>query len=34
MKLGGWILLLLSWGMIVGLAIFCFTKVFAKKELK
>lgn len=34
MKIGGWILLVLSWGMIVGLSIFCFKKVFSKKVLK
>jgi len=34
MKIGGWILLLFSWGMIVGLATFCFKRIFSKKELK
>jgi len=34
MKIGGWILLLISWGMIVGLATFCFKRIFSKKVLK
>ena len=34
MSLGGWIFILFSWGLIIGLSIYCFFKVFAKKELK
>jgi len=34
MTIGGWILFIFSWGMILGVSIFCFKKVFAKKELK
>lgn len=34
MKMGGWIFLVSSWGIILGLTIFCFIKVFSKKELK
>ena len=34
MKLAGWIFLVFSWGIISGLTIFCFIKVFSKKELK
>jgi len=34
MEIGGWILLLISWGVILGLATFCFKKIFNKKELK
>ena len=34
MTIGGWILLILSWGMILGVSIFCFKKVFTKKEFK
>jgi hypothetical protein len=34
MTIGGWILVIFSWGMILGISIFCFIKVFAKKELK
>jgi hypothetical protein len=34
MTIGGWILVILFWGMILGVSIFCFKKVFAKKELK
>lgn len=31
---GGWILLILAWGMILALAAYCFIKVFSKKDLK
>jgi len=34
MSITGWIFLIFSWGMILGLTIFCFIKVFLKKELK
>jgi hypothetical protein len=34
MTIGGWILLIFFWGMILGLATFCFKKVFTKKEFK
>ena len=34
MNYGGWILLILSWGFIIGLTIFCFVKVFSKKDLR
>lgn len=34
MKPAGWVFLILSWGLILGLTIFCFAKVFSKKELK
>jgi hypothetical protein len=34
MRPGGWVFLILSWGIILGLTIFCFFKVFSKKELK
>ena len=30
MKLSGWIFMIISWGMILGLAIFCFTRIFKK----
>jgi len=33
MRIGGWIFLIISWGLILGLTIFCFTKVFSRKEL-
>jgi len=33
MNLGGWILLILSWGVILGLTVFCFMKVFSKNKL-
>lgn len=31
MKLAGWIFIILSWGLIIGLTVFCFLKVFSKK---
>jgi hypothetical protein len=34
MKINGWIFLVVSWGLILGLTTFCFIKVFSKKELK
>ncbi len=34
MKTAGWVFLIGSWGFIIGLAIFCFIRVFSKKELK
>jgi hypothetical protein len=30
MKLSGWIFMILSWGMILSLVIFCFTRIFRK----
>ncbi len=33
MNPSGWMLLLFSWGLILGLSVFCFLKVFARKEL-
>ncbi len=32
MNIGGWIFLVLSWGFIISLAVFCFYKVFSKKS--
>jgi len=34
MKISGWVFLIFSWGIILGLTVFCFKKVFSKKELK
>lgn len=34
MRSGGWIFLVISWGLILGLSAFCFVKVFSKKEIK
>lgn len=34
MNFTGWIFIFISWGLIIGLAIFCFVKVFSKKELR
>ena len=30
----GWILMLVSWTIILGLAIFCFVRIFGKKKLQ
>jgi glycerol uptake facilitator-like aquaporin len=34
MEKGGWVFIILSWGLIIGLTLFCFAKVFGKKVLK
>jgi len=34
MKPSGWIFLIVSWGVIAGLSIFCFYKVITKKKLE
>jgi len=34
MNIGGWLFLIISWGVILGLTAFCFLKVFSKKEVK
>lgn len=34
MNIKGWLFLILSWGLILGIAVFCFGKVISKKELK
>jgi len=34
MSTGGWIFLIISWGLILGMAVFCFIKVFSRKEFK
>jgi len=34
MKESGWLFLILSWGVILGLTVFCFAKVFSKKDVK
>jgi len=33
MTLSGWVMLILTWSAILGLAVFCFCKVLSKKEL-
>ena len=33
MSLSAWIFLILSWGFILGLTVFCFVKVFSKKKM-
>jgi len=30
MKLSGWIFMIISWGMILSLAVFCFNRIFKK----
>lgn len=34
MNISGWVFLIVSWGLILGLTTLCFVKVFSKKELK
>lgn len=34
MRNEGWVFLFISWGFILGLTVFCFLKVFSRKELK
>jgi len=34
MSFSGWIFMIGSWLIILGLVVFCFTKVFSEKELK
>jgi len=34
MRMNGWMFLIISWGLILGLTAFCFIKVFSKKEVK
>jgi choline-glycine betaine transporter len=29
-KLGGWIFMIISWGFIISMAIFCFSRIFKK----
>ncbi len=33
MTLLGWLFISVSWALILGLVIFCFRKIFGKKEL-
>jgi len=33
MRTSGWIFLVTSWGLILGLTGFCFYKVFSKKKI-
>jgi len=30
MKLSGWIFMIVSWSSILGMAVFCFTRIFKK----
>ncbi len=34
MNIGGWIFMILSWSFIIGLNVFCFTRVFFGKHGK
>jgi hypothetical protein len=31
MTTGGWVMLILSWGLILGLTVFCFVRVLTSK---
>ena len=33
MKLSGWAFLIISWGFILSLLLFCFYKIFTKKKV-
>jgi len=33
MRTAGWIFFILSWGFILGLALFCFYNIFKKKKV-
>lgn len=33
MRLSGWTFLIISWGLITALVIFCFYRVFTKKKV-
>lgn len=33
MRLSGWFFLVMSWGFIIGLVVFCFYRIFTKKKL-
>lgn len=33
MRPDGWLFLIISWGLIVGLTVFCFRQVFKKKTV-
>lgn len=34
MTLAGWVLLIATWGLILGITIFCVINIFKKKTLK
>jgi len=29
----GWLFLVFSWGLIIGLVVFCFIRIFSKKKI-
>ena len=33
MRISGWIFLILSWGLMFSLVLFCFYRIFAKKKV-
>jgi hypothetical protein len=33
MRISGWLFLIFSWGFIIGLTVFCFYRVFAKRKV-
>jgi hypothetical protein len=34
MNIYGWVFIIVSWALIIGLAIFCFVKVFSRRQIK
>jgi hypothetical protein len=34
MKFGGWILMIIAWTTILGMAVFCFSRIFKKGAAK
>ncbi len=30
MRLGGWVLMIITWSFIIGMAVFCFSRIFSK----
>lgn len=34
MKLGGWIFMILSWGIIISMAVFCFSRILKEAHGK
>jgi hypothetical protein len=33
MNIGGWVMLITTWGIIIGLSCFCFYRVLSKKKI-
>jgi len=34
MNMGGWIFMILSWSFIIGLGVFCFSRIFGQRHGK